>query len=617
VKERGVVVAEIPNPALTDQAPVYHRPMAQPEYLADLQQLDLDALASSEHANWVWKGADCAEPEQSRCLLSLSDGGEDAVSIREYDLAADRFVPDGFALPRAKQSVAWVNDATLLVSRAWEPGELTASGYPYVVKRLQRGQPLSSAVEVFRGSKSDVSVDPFTLHDGQDHTAVVVRRGVTFFTSEFYLLAGDALHKLNIPAKSDVSGLLDGRLLLSLNENWSVDGTVFSQGSLVSVPLAGAQADPNHLHPSLVYRPGPRESIGSVSVAKDELLLTSYQNVRGRAFVITPAAGNAWSARRLALPDNASIDIADTNLHDDRAFLRVSGFLMPTSLYLDEAPGSAPVKIKALPNQFDASKDVVEQHEAVSKDGTNVPYFVVHPKNMRFNAANPTVLNAYGGFQISETPVYSATTGKLWLERGGVFVLANIRGGGEFGPAWHEAGLNVHRQRIYDDFYAVGKDLITRKITSPRRLGIVGGSNGGLLMGVEFTQHPEMWNAVQIEVPLLDMLRFEQIQAGASWVGEYGSVSVPAQRAFLASISPYQNLKAGVAYPEPFLWTTTKDDRVGPQHARKFAAKLQAMGVPYLFYEVTEGGHGAGANLKESAKTSALGWTYFMMKLME
>jgi prolyl oligopeptidase len=236
---------------------------------------------------------------------------------------------------------------------------------------------------------------------------------------------------------------------------------------------------------------------------------------------------------------------------------------------------------------------------------------------MKFNSLNPTVLNAYGGFQISETPSYSAITGKLWLERGGVFVLANIRGGGEFGPAWHEAGLKTHRQRIYDDFYAVGKDLVARKITSPRHLGIVGGSNGGLLMGVEFTQHPEMWNAVQIEVPLLDMLRYEQIQAGASWVGEYGSVSVPAERAFLASISPYQNLKAGVAYPEPFIWTTTKDDRVGPQHARKFAAKLEAMGVPTLFYEVTEGGHGAGANLKETAHTSALGWTYFTMKLME
>jgi prolyl oligopeptidase len=237
---------------------------------------------------------------------------------------------------------------------------------------------------------------------------------------------------------------------------------------------------------------------------------------------------------------------------------------------------------------------------------------------MQFNGRNPTVLTAYGGFQISETPYYSGVVGKLWLERGGVYVLANIRGGGEFGPAWHEAGLKTHRQRIYDDFYAVGKDLVTRKITSPRHLGIVGGSNGGLLMGVEFTEHPDMWNAVQIEVPLLDMLRYEKIQAGASWVAEYGStLNDPAARAFWEKTSPYQNLKAGVAYPEPFIWTTTKDDRVGPQHARKFAAKLSAMGVPYLFYEVIEGGHGAGANLKEDSETQALGWTYFTRKLME
>ncbi len=260
---------------------------------------------------------------------------------------------------------------------------------------------------------------------------------------------------------------------------------------------------------------------------------------------------------------------------------------------------------------------MVEQHEATSKDGTKIPYFIVHPKNMRLDGSNPTVINAYGGFQISMTPEYSGIIGKLWLERGGVFVVANIRGGGEFGPAWHEAGLKTNRQRIYDDFYAVGQDLVARKITSPRHLGIQGGSNGGLLMGVEFTQHPEMWNAVDIEVPLLDMLRYEKIEAGASWVGEYGTVSNPTERAFLAKISPYNNLDGGVAYPEPFIWSTTKDDRVGPQHARKFAAKLSAMQVPYLFYEVTEGGHGAGANLKERAHTSALEWTYFTMKLME
>jgi prolyl oligopeptidase len=283
---------------------------------------------------------------------------------------------------------------------------------------------------------------------------------------------------------------------------------------------------------------------------------------------------------------------------------------------VDTATGKVAV-VKSLPAMFDASNDVIEQHEATSKDGTKIPYFIVHPKNMQLDGTNPTVLYAYGGFQVSETPFYSGIIGKLWLERGGTFVLANIRGGGEFGPAWHDAGLKTNRQRVYDDFYAVAQDLVARKVTSPRHLGIQGGSNGGLLMGVEFTEHPEEWNAVDIQVPLLDMLRFEKIQAGASWVGEYGSVSVPAEKAFWEAHSPYSNLKEGVAYPEPLIWSTTKDDRVGPQHARKFAAKLSAMGVPYLFYEVIEGGHGSGANLKESAHTSALEWTYFTMKLME
>jgi len=579
--------------------------------------LDVDALAKREKANWVWEGADCAQPAERRCLIQLSDGGEDARTVREFDLATNQFVRGGFVLPREKQSETWVDENTLLVSRAWQPGQLTKSGYPYVVKRVRRGQPLSAAVEVFRGMPSDVEVDPFTLHDGDGHQAVMITRGVTFFTTEHYLVTPSGLKKLAVPMKSDVSGLVAGRVLLTVNENWNVDGKTIPQGSLVSFDLAAASADPSHLHPAVVYSPGPRESLDGVSTTKDSVIAIVYQNVRGRAFAFTPTGTNGWTKQRLDLPDNQTVAVADSTIHNDTAFIDVRGFLTPPSLYEGNVARGTLAKVKSLPAQFDASNDVVEQHEATSKDGTKIPYFIVRPKNMRFDASNPTVLNAYGGFQISETPQYSGTIGKLWLERGGVFVLANIRGGGEFGPAWHEAGLKTHRQRIYDDFYAVAQDLVTRKITDPRHLGIMGGSNGGLLMGVEFTQHPEMWNAVDIQVPLLDMMRYEQIQAGASWVGEYGSVSIPAQRAFLASISPYQNLKPGVAYPEPFIWTTTKDDRVGPQHARKFAAKLAAMDVPYLFYEVTEGGHGAGANLKETARTNALQWTYFTMKLMQ
>jgi len=302
-------------------------------------------------------------------------------------------------------------------------------------------------------------------------------------------------------------------------------------------------------------------------------------------------------------------------LHSEQAFVQVTGFLTPPKLMLADLSLGTLTTVKTLPPKFDASRAVVEQFEATSKDGTKIPYFVVHPIAMKMDGSTPTILNAYGGFLDARTPTYSAELGKLWLERGGAFVLANIRGGGEFGPAWHEAGLKTHRQRIYDDFAAVGEDLIAKGFTSSAQLGIMGGSNGGLLMGVEFIQHPQLWRAVDIQVPLLDMLRYEQIAAGSSWVAEYGSVSVPAERAFLASISPYNNLQPGVKYPEALIWSTTKDDRVGPQHARKFAAKLAAMGVPYLYFEVIEGGHGAGATPDERAKMHAREYTYFSSKL--
>jgi prolyl oligopeptidase len=367
----------------------------------------------------------------------------------------------------------------------------------------------------------------------------------------------------------------------------------------------------------VLFEPGPRQSIDQVAVTRDRVMAAIYDNVRGSLVAFKNRGEFGWGRTTLPVAANSSVDIATTSDLDDGLYYGVSGFLDPPRLFQADAATGASALVKSLPARFDASRDTVDQYEATSTDGTKIPYFVIHPRGMALDGANPAILYAYGGFQVSETPFYSGIDGKLWLERGGVFVLANIRGGGEFGPAWHEAALKTHRQVAFDDFAAVAKDLIARKITSPRRLGIQGGSNGGLLMGVEFTQHPELWRAVDIQVPLLDMLRYEQIAAGASWVGEYGSVANPNERAFLASISPYANLKAGVAYPEPLVWTTSKDDRVGPQHARKFAAALAALGDPYLFYEVIEGGHGAGANLKEDAHTDALEMTYFIRKLMD
>jgi prolyl oligopeptidase len=581
--------------------------------------LDLDALSRAENANWVWKGADCAWPAETRCLIFLSDGGEDAVTVREFDLVSGTFVKDGFVLPGGKQTTAWEDPDTLLVSREWSPGDLTTAGYPFIVKRLRRGQPLSDAVEIFRGAKTDggYGVSPVALYDGAGHRATIIWRPLSTFDSEFYLVTPDGVSKLNVPQRSQPSGLVAGRLLFTLQESWSVDGTTFPQGALVALDLAATTADPANLKPELVYAPGPRETLEEAQQTNSRLVLATYENVRGRAWVYAPLAAGGWSKHLLDLPDDSSIGINSTDDRSNDAYLTVTSFLIPPTLWqLDAGSGRLSV-VKTSPTRFDASRDVVEQREATSKDGTRIPYFIVHPKSMKLDGNNPTILYAYGGFGVSLTPSYSGILGKLWLERSGVYVLANIRGGGEFGPAWHDAGLTTHRQRIYDDFAAVAQDLIATGVTSPRRLGIEGGSNGGLLMGVEFTQHPELWHAVDIQVPLLDMLRYEQIQAGASWTGEYGTVSNPEERAFLASISPYNNVKPGVKYPEPLIWTTTKDDRVGPQHARKFAAKLAAMHVPYLFYEVIEGGHGSGANLQEQAFTSALEMTYFIQKLMD
>jgi prolyl oligopeptidase len=579
--------------------------------------LDLDRLARAEKSNWYWSGIDCERPAERRCLVSLSDGGEDAVTVREFDLGTRQFVKNGFRLPKGKQGAAWLDTDTLLVCRDWGAGTMTTSGYPFVAKMVERGRPLSEAKLVFQGEPSDVGTEVATLQDGSGHRASLIVRHVTFFESEVYLLRPAGPVRLDLPPKAEVSALVDGQLVVTLNQDWLAHGTAFAPGSLASINLASAYSDPQHVQPVLIYAPGPRESLGEVATTRSHLIVTTYENVRGRAAVYSRAAEGTWSRRALPLPDLASIDVASADARSDDAFLTVTGFLAPPTLWLADAATDEVQVAKELAAKFDATGHVVEQYEATSPDGTAVPYFVVRPRDMKLDGQNPTILTAYGGFQISKTPYYPAILGKLWLERGGVLVVANIRGGGEFGPAWHEAGLKTHRQRIYDDFTAVAEDLIARKVTSARRLGIEGGSNGGLLMGVAFTQRPTLWNAVDMQVPLLDMLRFEQIAAGPSWIGEYGSVAIPQERAFLASISPYHNLRPGVRYPLPLIWTTTKDDRVGPQHARKFAARLAEMGIPYLFYEVIEGGHAAGANLKETTRTRALEMTYYLRQLVD
>ncbi|MCC6771228.1 MAG: S9 family peptidase [Gemmatimonadaceae bacterium] len=581
--------------------------------------LDIDSLARAENANWVWQGSDCARPGERRCLLMLSDGGEDANTVREFDVVSRTFVTDGFVLPKGKQRLAWVSLDTILVSREWEAGEVTTSGYPFIVKRLARGQALADAVEIYRGSATDggYGVSPATLVDAKGNRATFIDRPLSTFESEKHLVRATDVAQLSIPRKAGIVDMVDGRVLVQLSAEWTGGAAPIPAGAVAAFDLAAALREPGTLVPEVVFAPGPRESVAGVSATRDRLLLSIYQNVRGTVLVASRAADGTWTRTPLPLPDNVSTGVIDTDITGNQALVSVTGFLTPSSVWLADASAATAAEIKTMAPRFDATRSVVEQREATSKDGTKVPYFIVHPQGMVRDGSNPTILYAYGGFEASMTPRYDADVGKLWLEQGGVYVMANIRGGGEFGPAWHEAGLKTKRQVIYDDFAAVAEDLIATEVTSPRRLGIQGGSNGGLLMGVQFTQRPDLWNAVDIQVPLLDMLRFEQIQAGASWVGEYGSVSVPEERAFLASISPYHNLRAWTKYPEPLIWTTTKDDRVGPQHARKFAAKMSAMGLPYLFHEVIEGGHGAGANAAQQAHTTALEFTYFARQLMD
>jgi prolyl oligopeptidase len=579
--------------------------------------LDLDAVAKAENANWVWHGATCLPPSYTRCLVSLSDGGEDADTAREFDLTTGQFVAGGFVLPHGKQNFDWLDRDTLLVARDWGPGTMTASGYPFVVKELRRGQPIDQAKEVFRGTPSDVSASMNVLHDGDGDVLPLLRRDVDFFHAEIYAMTAAGPVKLALPEKISLQGFVRGQLLFTTQEDWVFRGKTYTAGSLMAVApdiLRGASSpapDP------LVYAPGPRQSVEQAATTKTRIVAAIFDNVRGGLVSFERDADGAWRATSMPVAADSSVDIAAAIETSDTFYYGVDNYLDPPALFQADAAAGAQAQIKALPPRFDSSHDAVDQYEATSTDGTRIPYFVVHPKGMKLDGSNPTILYAYGGFQVSLTPAYSGTVGKLWLERGGVYVVANIRGGGEFGPAWHDAALKTHRQLAWDDFAAVAKDLIARGITSPRRLGAQGGSNGGLLMGVEFIQHPELFRAVDIQVPLLDMIRFEQIAAGASWVGEYGSVANPDERAFLAKTSPYANLKAGVAYPEPLIWTTSKDDRVGPQHARKFAAKLASLGYPYLYYEVIEGGHGSGANQEEESRTTALEMTYFTRKLMD
>ncbi len=584
--------------------------------------LNFDQLAEAEGKNWVYKGADCFRPKGSdagyKCMVSLSNGGKDAVIRREFDLSTKQFVEDGFVTPEAKQGGAWASPDTLLIATDWGEGTLTASGYPFIVKRWQRGAPLESAEELIRGEAEDVGVWPMALELEDGRILQGAAQADTFFTTRYWWFPEGETDPVQwpIPPKSSPEGVYQGQLLVSLQEDWAPAGQAvsFKSGDLVAFNV-DAFINTRELPPvSLVFHPSETQALEGVSIAKGALLLGVSDTAVGK--VMRAEAGDAgWTLETVALPGTGQASIAFASDEEETVFINYEDFLTPDSLLSYSAGTGDVTTLKSLPPKFDASGLKVTQHFATSKDGTRIPYFLVSKADLPLDGTTPTLLYGYGGFQVSLNPSYSPVTGRLWLEKGGAYVLANIRGGGEFGPEWHQAGLKQKRQRIYDDFISVGEDLVARGVTSPEHLGIMGGSNGGLLMGVMLNQRPDLWNAVVVQVPLLDMMRYHLLLAGASWVDEYGSPDVPEEREFLETISPYQNFDASRDYPVPFFVTSTKDDRVHPGHARKMAAKFEAAGLPFYYYENIDGGHSAAANQKERAKRSALEFTYLTRQL--
>ncbi|HVN45072.1 MAG TPA: prolyl oligopeptidase family serine peptidase [Steroidobacteraceae bacterium] len=574
--------------------------------------LDLDRLAADERENWVWKGAEYS-PSLRRCLLHLSRGGGDAVVVREFDLASRSFVAMGFRLAEAKSSITWLDEDTVLVGTDFGPGSMTSSGYPRIAKLWKRSEPIGKARTLYEGSAADVGVNGIVFHEPAA-TITLVQRDVSFFSAEYHWLnAAGKLQRLPVPLGADLKGAQGSHLIFTLRDEWTPAGQgPIAKGSLIAyrLPDTGQVSAPPV---SVLYSPDPRSSIDEVATGRDAVYASIYEDVTGRIHAFRPDGVDGWKDEVLALPAGGSTHIVSTNNWGPEAYFRFESYVTPTTLFADAGDGR-PVAIKSLPARFDASNLATEQFFAVSSDGTRIPYFITRARNLAGPA--PTVLYGYGGFEVSETPSYSANFGMLWMTRGGVFAVANIRGGGEYGPAWHQAALGANRQKAFEDFQAVAQDLVRRGITTPAQLGIMGGSNGGLLVSASMVERPELFGAVVCQVPLIDMLRFTHIGAGASWEAEYGDPARPADRAWLLRYSPYQNVSRDKRYPPVLFITATSDDRVTPVHARKMAARMEAQGHEVLFYENTDGGHAAAADHRQAAEMWALSFVYLKQQLM-
>ena len=573
--------------------------------------LDLDALNAKEGTKWVWHGADCLRPQYTRCLIALSPGGSDADVTREFDLTTKQFVEGGFFRPEAKGGLGWIDRDTVYVFTDFGPGTLTSSGYPNIVKEWKRGTPMASAKTVYEGKPGDMYISA-----GHDHTPGYerdfVNRTLAFYNDELYLRNADgSLAKVDAP-NSAQKGVHKDWLVLELREPYEAGGKTYQPGSLIATNFNDFMAGKRDF--TALFEPTENAALAGYTWTRDHLVLNVMEDVKNRLSVLTPGK-NGWAKSAfVGAPTIGTIGVGAVDADDSNAvWLTATDFLTPTTLSIAEV-GSKPEVLKSNPVFFDGSKDVIEQHFATSKDGTKVPYFLVRPKDLAFDGKAPTLLYGYGGFEISMTPAYSGGIGKGWLEKGGVYALANIRGGGEYGPRWHQAALKANRHKAYEDFAAIADDLVARKITSPAHLGTMGGSNGGLLMGNMLTQYPEKFGAIVVQVPLLDMKRYNHLLAGASWMAEYGNPDT-ADWEFIKSFSPYHLFDAKKAYPATLFTTSTKDDRVHPGHARKMMAKMEAAGKDVRYYENIEGGHGGAANNAQSAHMNALSYTFLWQQL--
>lgn len=574
--------------------------------------IDVDKLGEDEGQSWVWHGANCLAPDYARCLIALSPGGTDADVVREFDVTTGRFVDGGFSLPEAKSNVAWFDEDTLFVGTDEGEGSLTDSGYPRLVKLWDRGTDFSTARQIAEGEQADISASGFSVLDG-DTRWRFVNRSPSFWTNQISLVKEDGTTvPLPLPEDAEFEAVLNGFVIAKLNSALETTGGTEQPGALVAWSLQSV-LDGSDPAPFTVFRPSDTQAIEEVAASETKLWVKVLDDVSGKLIELSPGQ-SGWTARDMELPANSTVQIAETSGTGDTAFVTVESMLTPPTLYAVPSEGEA-VAIASEPAQFDASKLTVEQKFATSKDGTKVPYYLVRPKDAQ--GPLPTLIHAYGGFRAAQTPKYltaepyrSGPLGLFWVESGNAYVLANIRGGGEYGPRWHEDALREKRQNSFDDFHAVADDLVASRLTTPGHIAASGRSNGGVLVGAVANQRPDLYGAIISGSPLIDMRRYNKLLAGASWMAEYGNPDVPEDWAFMKEWSPYQNMSDGPDVPAAFYYLSTLDDRVHPGHARKAAAKHEAYGQTFYYHEYREGGHSVGSDHEEDAKRAALLLSY-------